>query len=66
MDVPGVDDTTLLAELASERDMLLAPGAMFRPDMTPSSKLRFNVGFSQGDGMIRALETLLDEHASLA
>ena len=66
MDVPGVDDTTLLAELASERDMLLAPGAMFRPDMTPSSKLRFNVAFSQGDEMIRALETLLDEHASLA
>ena len=63
MDVPGVEDTTLLAETASERDMLLAPGAMFRPNMTPSARLRFNVAFSQSDEMIRELETLLSEHA---
>lgn len=66
MDVPGVDDTTRLAEVASERDMLLAPGAMFRPDMRPSSELRFNVAFSQSDETIRELETLLSEHVPLA
>ena len=62
MDVPGVDDTTRLAEVASKRDMLLAPGAMFRPDMTRSSRLRFNVAFSQSDEMFRELERLLSDH----
>ena len=61
-----MDDTTRLAEVACERDMLLAPGAMFRPDMRPSSGLRFNVAFSQSDETIRALETLLSEHVPLA
>lgn len=60
MDVPGVADTTSLAEAAAERDMLLAPGAMFRPDMSPSTKMRFNVAFCQSDETFRALEELLD------
>ena len=63
LDVPGVADTIALAEAAARRAMLLAPGAMFRPGMAPSSKLRFNVAFCQDDAMFRALEALLSEHA---
>ena len=59
MDVPGVADTTPLADAAAERDILLAPGAMFRPNMTPSTKLRFNVAFCQSDELFRELEALL-------
>lgn len=60
MDVPGVADTTSLAEAAAERDILLAPGAMFSPEMTPSTKMRFNVAFSQSDDLFRELEALLN------
>ena len=61
LDVPGVADTTPLAEAAAKRRILLAPGAMFRPDMTPSTKLRFNVAFCQSDDMFRDLEALLTD-----
>ena len=61
MDVPGVADTTSLAEVAVRREMLLAPGSMFRPDFSPSSKLRFNLAFSQDEEMYRDLEALLNE-----
>lgn len=64
LDVPGVADTTPLAEAAARRRILLAPGAMFRPDMAPSTKMRFNVVFCQGDETFRDLETLLNEQAS--
>ena len=60
MDVPGVIDTVPLAEAAAKRDMLLAPGAMFSPDTSPSTKIRFNVAFCQGDEMYRELEVLLN------
>ena len=48
-----------LAEAAAERGILLEPGAMFRPNMTPSTKLRFNVAFCQSDELFRELEALL-------
>ena len=60
--VPGVSDTAVLAEAAARRDMLLAPGAMFHPDMTPSNRMRFNVAFCHNDEMFRQLEALLNEH----
>ena len=63
LDVPGVSDTTALAEAAAERDILLAPGAMFSPDMSPSSKMRFNVAFCRSDELFRELEALLNRHA---
>lgn len=65
LDVPGVADTTPLAEAAAKRRMLLAPGAMFRPDMAPSTKMRFNVTFCQSDETFRDLEALLNEQASI-
>lgn len=61
LDVPGVADTIPLAEAAIKRSMLLAPGAVFRPDMAPSTKMRFNVAFCQSDEMFRNLEALLNE-----
>ena len=65
LDVPGVADTTPLAEAAAKRRMLLAPGAMFRPEMAPSTKMRFNVAFCQSDETCRDLEALLTEQALL-
>ena len=65
LDVPGVADTIPLAEAAAKRAMLLAPGAMFRPDMAPSTKLRFNVAFCRNDEMFRDLEALLAEQRRL-
>ena len=65
LDVPGVADTTPLAEAAAKRRMLLAPGAMFRPDMAPSTKMRFNVTLCQSDETFRDLEALLNEQASI-
>ena len=61
LDVPGVSDTTPLAEAAAKRRMLLAPGALFRPDMAPSTKMRFNVTYCQSDETFRDLEALLNE-----
>ena len=60
MRVPGANDTVSLAETAAERGMLLAPGAMFRPGMAPSSMMRFNVGFCQASGTFRLLEAVLN------
>ena len=61
LDIPGVADTTPLAEAAVERNMLLAPGALFGANMEPSSKMRFNVTFCQDDGMFRELEALIND-----
>ena len=60
MEVPGVTDTALLAKVAMEHRMLLAPGAMFRPDLTPSMMMRFNVGFCKSLETLRLLEALLN------
>ncbi len=60
LDVPGVADTIALAEAAAKRSVLLAPGALFRPNLEKSTKLRFNVAFCQNDGLFRELEALLD------
>ncbi len=64
LDIPGIADTTPLAEAAVERSMLLAPGALFRPNMEPSTKMRFNVAFCQDDGMCRELEALINAAAA--
>ena len=60
LDIPGIVDTTPMAEAAVERSLLLAPGTLFRPNMEPSPKMRFNVAFCQGDAMFRELEALIN------
>lgn len=42
-EVPGIPDSVHLAELASQSDIMLAPGNIFRPQMQPSPWMRFNV-----------------------
>ena len=66
MEVPGVTDTQPLAEAALERGMLLAPGAMFSPDPTESTKLRFNVAYCQDPETLRRLGSLLDGSSTAA
>ena len=44
---------------------MLAPGAMFRPEKAPSTKMRLNVAFCQRDETSRDLEALLNEQALL-
>ena len=61
MDVPGVSDTTPLAKAAAKRGMLLSPGSMFKPEMSASTKMRFNVAYCQGDDVLAELESLLNE-----
>lgn len=65
LDVPAISDATCLAEEAIERNMLLAPGALFRPNMEASSRLRFNVAFCQDDSTFRVLGELLDAHSEI-
>ena len=60
MDVPGVTDTRPLAEAALGCEMLLAPGAMFKPDVAESTKMRFNVAFCEDDATLRLLGNLLN------
>lgn len=59
MDVPGVSDTTPLAKAASKRGMLLAPGSMFKPESSASTKMRFNVAYCQNDEVFKELHALL-------
>ena len=64
MGVPGVADSTPLAEAAIEHGMLLAPGTIFSPDPAPSPKMRFNVGFCQAPATLRLLDSLLSATAT--
>ena len=64
LDIPGVADTMPLAEAAIGEGMLLAPGAVFSPSMTPSPKMRFNVGFCQADETLRLLDAWLHPSTS--
>ena len=59
LDVPGVTDTMPLAEAALEWGMLLAPGALFSPETTPSRKMRFNVAYCQAEETLRLLDAWL-------
>ena len=59
MEVPGVADTRDLAKSAAKCGILLAPGAIFSPTMSPSVKMRFNVAHCQGEELFRRLEALL-------
>ena len=61
MEIPGIPDTTQLAETAARQGMLLAPGSMFSPELRPSTMMRFNVAFCREDAMFRKLEALVGE-----
>jgi DNA-binding transcriptional MocR family regulator len=52
-------DTIELAALALEAGYLLAPGALFSPQQTPSTWLRINIATSQNPAMLKWLDTTL-------
>lgn len=52
-------DTITLAAMALEAGYLLAPGALFSPQQTPSTWMRINIATSQNPAMLRWLEKAL-------
>lgn len=58
-----IEDSLPLAERALKRDVLLAPGTVFRPNLQPSPWMRFNVAVCDNDGVQRAIKTLAAEAA---
>jgi len=55
---PSVD-TRALAQQALSRDILLAPGNLFRPDQSQSPWLRFNVAYCDNDRLFAFMEEAL-------
>jgi DNA-binding transcriptional MocR family regulator len=43
---PQFDDSSDISRLAAANDIILAPGSVFRPDLSPTAWLRFNVAQS--------------------
>lgn len=58
--VPGMADTAPLADKAAREEILLAPGKLFRPQMQPSSCLRFNVAYTTDPRLESFLKRALD------
>ena len=52
-------DTIALAALALEAGYLLAPGALFSPQQTPSTYMRMNIATSQNPALLAWLEATL-------
>ena len=49
----------VLAALALEAGYLLAPGALFSPQQTPSTFMRMNIATSQNPALLKWLEATL-------
>ena len=58
--IPGLQDTTALARAGVGQRIILAPGAVFRPNSQPSAYLRFNVATSPHPGLERFLADQLE------
>ena len=54
-------DTIMLAALALEAGYLLAPGALFSPQQTPSTWMRMNIATSQHPAMLSWLDKTLTQ-----
>lgn len=48
---PRIDNASTLAYQAAEHDILLGPGHLFALDLNPSPWLRFNVAFTEDEGV---------------
>ncbi len=60
---PGIDDSLSLAERAPAEGLVLAPGAVFRPDLQASPWMRFNVATCDDADVQRQLAGLRVESA---
>jgi len=56
-----IADSLPLAETASRRNLLIAPGTVFRPNLQPSPWMRFNVAVCDDREVLRAIAGLADE-----
>lgn len=52
---PEIEDSLPLAEFALEQGMMLAPGAVFRPNLQRSPWMRFNVAVCEKPGVVERL-----------
>jgi DNA-binding transcriptional MocR family regulator len=57
-----IDDAATLSEAALRDGVMLAPGAVFRPNLEPSPYMRFNVAF-HGDPRLRQVLTRIAQSA---
>jgi DNA-binding transcriptional MocR family regulator len=55
---PEVSDSLTLAESAQSRGLILAPGAVFRPDLQASPWMRFNVATCDDAAVQRGLDDI--------
>ncbi|MGA8262488.1 MAG: aminotransferase class I/II-fold pyridoxal phosphate-dependent enzyme [Arenicellales bacterium] len=58
----GIEDSLHLAQYALNEGLLLAPGTVFRPNLQPSSWLRFNVAVcsdTEVQGRLKSLASRL-------
>lgn len=53
---PGIPDSLPFAEAAQKRGLLLAPGTVFRPDLSPSPWMRFNVAVCEDPKVLTCLQ----------
>jgi DNA-binding transcriptional MocR family regulator len=58
---PKIEDSMPLAERASQEGMLLAPGTLFRPNLQPSSWMRFNVAVCRDAAVQERIAALLHQ-----
>ncbi|MFC4352928.1 PLP-dependent aminotransferase family protein [Fodinicurvata halophila] len=55
---PDIPDSLPLAESAQEEGLLLAPGAVFRPNLQPSPWMRFNVAVCEDPQVLERLQRM--------
>lgn len=53
-----VEDSLALAEEAMKRNLLLAPGTVFRPQLQPSPWMRFNIAVCDDPDVVRGLASV--------
>ena len=58
-EVPGIGDAARLASDAAAQGIMLAPGAIFRPQQQPSPFLRFNAAYALDKRLERYLAEAL-------
>jgi len=61
--LPEIEDSLALARSARQDRILLAPGAVFRPDLESSPWMRFNVAVCQDREVLSALARLRGKRA---
>ncbi|MGH1427895.1 MAG: PLP-dependent aminotransferase family protein [Arenicella sp.] len=56
--VPGVEDSVKISKLAAASNLIIAPGSVYRPDLTPTPWLRLNTAYHKHPELIKFLHSL--------